>query len=299
MKKTVIIGANSYIARSLIETMRQERHPDPALYDLAPEQCGGGADYRQLDILDPASFDEIDLRADHIYLFSGKTGTSAGFDEYESFIRVNETGLLNLLTAYRKQGSKAKIIFPSTRLVYRGGEEPLGEDAEKEFRTVYAMNKYACERYLAMYQNMFGVNYLVFRICVPYGNAAGGASYGTVGSFLNCAANGRDIPVYGTGEQRRTFTHIADLCRIMIAGAEDGRCMNGAFNVGGETLSIYGAAKKIADKYGVSVKSVPWREEDLRLESGSTVFDSGKLDGILGCGYAHGFDSWLNSLDLS
>ena len=76
----------------------------------------------------------------------GKTGTITGFGNYEEFIDINEKALLNILNEYRNQHSSAKIIYPSTRLVYRGDDMPLKEDAVKEFKTIYAINKYACEQ---------------------------------------------------------------------------------------------------------------------------------------------------------
>lgn len=178
-----------------------------------------------INILDDKSVSEIDFACDVIFMFIGKTGSANGFDDYDTFIDVNERALLNLLNAYRNAGSTAKIVFPSTRLVYKGKSGPRKEDDEKEFKTIYAINKYACESYLAQYHNVFDVNYCIFRICVPYGTLIEGASsYGTAEFMISKASKGENISLYGDGSVRRTLTYMEDLCKVMIEGARSNSC---------------------------------------------------------------------------
>lgn len=296
MATVTVIGANSYIARNLTELYAGGN--DFFLYDRDEGHRDGRARYQQVDLLGGADWDRVNFDCDLLYLFTGRTGAWAGFAEYESFIDVNEKILLGLLEAYRRKQSRAKIIFPSTRLIYRGGRGLLAETAEKEFKTVYAMNKYSCENYLRMYGELFAVRYCVFRICVPYGSLVEGlGSYGTVAFFLQQARQGGPVTVYGTGEQRRTFTHIEDLCRVLWEGGRHEACLNDAFNIGGaDQLTIGEVAEKIAAAYGVAVRHVPWPEEGRKLESGDTVFASQRLDRLLGNLYGHTLDGWLAEL---
>ena len=170
-----------------------------------------------------------------------------------------------------------KVIFPSSRLVYKGSDMPLAEDAPKEAKTVYAANKIACELYLEAYHNRFGIPYDVIRICVPYGNIiSSDYSYGTVGFFMREIAAGRPIPLFGGGKQGRTFTHVEDICaavELLMASDEDG-----VFNVGGENLSLYEAALKVVGGDAAKVRAVDWPPEALLIESGGTMFDSTKLE---------------------
>jgi UDP-glucose 4-epimerase len=227
-------------------------------------------------------------------MFVGKTGSMKGFEEYGDFIDINEKALLNILNEYKSQNSSAKIIFPSTRLVYKGKKGLIDENGEKEFKTIYSVNKYACEQYLNIYNNLFGVSFVVFRICVPYGTLVPNAtSYGTAEFMLNNAFNSKDIILYGTGEMRRTILHIKDLCNILILGALSKECMNTTFNIGGENVSLFEMANLIAKKYKVSVNFVPWTKESFAIESGDTVFDSNKLDSILNYTYEYTFAHWI------
>lgn len=293
--KAAIIGANSYIARNFIYVMK-EKWPsmDLMLYDAAACQVDGEPHYQQINVLDKESVKIIDFSCDLIYMFVGKTGSAAGFDQYELFVQVNQIALLNVMDEYRRQGSKAKLIFPSTRLVYKGVESTLKEDGEKEFKTVYAINKFACEQYLKMYHDVFGIQYCILRICIPYGTLIPGASsYGTIEFMQKKAMNNEAIILFGDGKQRRTFTYMGDLCMVLYLVGVSNDCVNDVYNVGGEDYSLDEVAGFIALKYGVTVEHVEWPRTEQIIESGSTVFDSKKMDQVVGMKYSMKLKQWL------
>lgn len=295
MNKVAIIGANSYIARNLHYIFRKhKKNYQIDLYDYQSTfKDSIYKRYQQINFFDINSISQIDMNVDVIYIFSGKTGSINGFDEFSEFIDINEKVLLNILNEYKSQHSKAKIIFPSTRLIYKGKKGKLKEDSEKEQRTIYAMNKYSCERYLEMYHNVFGIEYIIFRICLPYGTLIENASsYGTVEFMINKASLGNNISLYGDGSLRRTLTYIEDLCDILIEGAFSNECKNDIYNIGGEDYSLKEMAKIIAKKYNVSVEYIPWPSIALSIEGGDTVFDSSKLDKIIDKKYKMKFKDW-------
>ncbi len=283
MKRVAVLGANGYIARNLVYVLKRD-YPDYELnlYGIEPKSLDNCENYVSVDMTAKEDVKKIDLSCDIVFMFVGKTGSANGFDEYEAFIDVNERTLLNLLNEYRKQKSRARIVYPSTRLVYKGKDEPQREEDEKEFKTVYAINKYACEQYLEQFHRIYDVQYSIFRICIPYGTLIPKASsYGTAEFMLNKAAKGENITIYGDGSVRRTLTYVYDLCKILIEGAISEGCANSVFNVGGEDYSLKDMAELIAKKYGIGIDYVPWPDDALKIESGSTVFDSSKLDALI------------------
>lgn len=299
-KSIIIIGSNGYIGRHLAKVLADEEYR-LKLYDVQPGPLDKemGAWYKSLDILDKEALAELEVDADAIFVFSGLTGTSVGFKRYEEFINTNEVGLLNILDLLKARGSHARVVFPSSRLVYRGVKGgKLKEDDAKEFKTVYAMNKFACENYLEMYRQCFGIDYTVFRICVPYGHLLGDYSYGTMGFLLGRARKGESITLYGDGSQRRTFTHISDICFVLKEASFRGDTLNDIFNIGGaDDLSMLELAEKVAEKYGVDVEFREWPPLDLAIESGDTLFDSSKLDHLLKYEYKYNLEDWLKGLD--
>lgn len=295
MKSVSIIGSNSYIARNLIFLINEEyKDLQLFLYDREDKHRDGLPNYSSIDVFDVDSLIKINFSVDAVIVFTGKTGTLAGFDDYKNFVEVNEIALLNIINVMRQADSKAKLVFPSTRLVYKGSDEPLKEDSAKEFKTIYAINKYSCENYLSMYSRIYGLRYCIFRICVPYGTLIQGAtSYGTAEFFLSKAEKGENITLYGDGSVRRTLTYIGDLCRILIEGSLSDDCLNDVYNIGGEEYSLRQMAEIIAQKYGVDVLFSGWPENALKIESGSTVFDDSKLKSVLNCEYKVKFSNWI------
>ncbi len=300
MKKITIVGANSYIARNVLYVLNHcEEEYDISLYDHGAEHVDGSAPYQCINILSAESVKQIDMDCDVIFMFVGKTGSANGFDDYDLFIDVNERALLNLLNEYRRQKSTAKIIFPSTRLVYKGKPGLLKEDSEKEFKTIYAINKFACEQYLEQYNRVFGVQYCIFRICIPYGTLIKKASsYGTAEFMLKNAKSGKNISLYGDGSVRRTLTSMRDLCNILIDGSLSPKCLNDVFNIGGEDYSLKEMAEQIAKKYGVGIDYIDWPDVSLKIESGNTVFDDCKLRVAINVNYKDTFESWISRMEL-
>ncbi len=279
MKKCAVIGGKGYIGKHLAFYLKG-RSFEVMTYDVIP--CDD-ENYQCVDMTDVGSVSQIDLDVDYIFMFAGLTGTYAGFDAYEKYININEIALLNLLDAIRKSENRPKVIFPSTRLVYKGYDKPLKEDDEKEAKTIYAANKIACEGYLQAYHDSFDIPYTVFRICIPYGNMLStDYSFGTVGFFIRQASAGRDITLYGGGTIKRTFTHMEDLCYQIVEGAMKEESDRQIYNIGGETLSLRQAAEIVAAKFGTNVVGVPWPERDLRIESDNTYFDDTKIQALLG-----------------
>ncbi len=293
-----ILGANGYIGRHLAYYLNHRGFQVYA-YDIQPERnqnLPAEIQYEQFDIC--SNYEHINFNVDYLFVFSGITGTKNGFEQYRTFIEVNEIGLLNILSKVKDMEQKPKIIFPSTRLVYKGVEQPLPEDAEKEAKTIYAANKLACERYLKMYSHSFGITYTIYRICVPYGNQFDGEfSYGTVGAFLNRAKGGGTITLYGDGSIKRTLTHVMSICQQIADSMMIAQSNNNIYNITGETFSLRELAEKIAAIYGTPVTFIPWNEIDLKIESGSTVFDGCKIEELVSIDPKWKFDDWVKEVN--
>lgn len=288
--KVAIIGGKGYIGNHLVYYLKQ-RDIFPMVYDV---QESDEPNYRKIDITNPDSVASIDLNVDFIFMFAGLTGTYAGFDKYQLYNTINEIGLLNVLDAIRNSQYRPKIIFPSTRLVYKGVDKALKETDEKETKTIYAVNKIACEGLLQAYKASFDIPYTVFRICIPYGNLlSSDYSFGTVGFFIKMAKSGKDITLYGGGHIKRTFTHMEDLCYQLVEGAFNPDSNGEIYNIGGETFSLREVAEIVAAKFNVNVVDVPWPERDLRIESNHTYFDDTKIRSLI-----H-IDKYRNLIDFS
>lgn len=296
--KALVIGSAGYLGRHLcIELERQGVQFQHC--DIHAKSCHFSSSYKQIDVTNLVELRSLDADVDTLYMFAGLTGTAAGFAKYADFIRTNELGLLNVLSWINETCCRARVVYPSTRLVYKGrADRSLCEDDEKETKTLYALNKLSSEYLLAMYRSAFDIPYTVFRVCVPFGSRIDGAvSYGTIGAFLETCRAGRDIVLFGDGRMRRTFTHVEDICRIMVLSSQSRLCEDQILNIGGECLSLHDVACMIAEKFRVNVSFCDWPPLLLRLESGDTVFDDGRLRSrLVDFRYRHTLRSSLDEL---
>ena len=295
--RCAVFGANGYLGSHLAHALRSAGH-DVQGYGIRTQPLLPDLPYTSLDVTKPDHWKRFEPEIDAVFFFSGLTGTHQGFEQAQRYLQVNEGGLLQLLERIRASGRKPKIIFPSTRLVYGGCDSPLKEDAPELPKSIYAINKLACEQLLRAYHLSFDIKYVTYRICVPYGSfLKAGHSYGMIGFFLGMAKAGKNIIVFGDGSQRRTLTHAREICRQIIDTAFLPETTANVFNIGGEDYSLKEIADEIARKYRVSVEYSPWPKADLSLETGSTVFDDTRIRHLLSAAPPlHTFASWVKEL---
>lgn len=297
-KKCLVFGANGYIGRHLVHNLLQNGNT-VTTFGLADNASDSARDHRVFDITDRASLDGIDWNVDVVFMFAGLTGTYVGFQRTEQFVKVNEIGLLNVLEAISASAYRPRLVFPSTRLVYRGSDYAVREDHPCEPKTIYAVNKLACEHLLRVYSNSFNIDHTIYRVCVPYGNLVGtGYSYGTVGSFMQQAAANRVIRLFGDGSLRRSFTHVQDLCDQILISCLSDSTRNQTFNTLGEDLSLGSVAEAIAKKYDARLEFTPFPDKDLKIESGHTVFDAAKLQSLFPISLKYKVSDWLENITI-
>ena len=300
IKKSLVIGATGYLGSNLCKILHDNDHfvtgtgrnTEAPIYLQAHN-------YIQLDLESQSDLEQLDLEYDYIFLFAAKTGTLNSFENAKEFISINEIALTNLLNKISQLSVSPKIIFPSSRLVYKGKDSALVETDQLYSKTIYARNKISCESYLSMYSKLYGINYTIFRICIPYGNlVSDNISYGTIGYFMNCVANNVDISLFGDGSQKRSFTHIEDLCYMILESLNyNEETNNEIFNIDGEDFSLKDAAGLFSSHYGVDVKHTDWPDSYKIIESGHTYFNGNKLNSIINYKRKRTLKNWLLTLN--
>ncbi|WP_373166646.1 NAD-dependent epimerase/dehydratase family protein [Agathobaculum sp. Marseille-P7918] len=297
MTRIAVIGANGYLARNFTFLCKNKANIRLYAYGYEDRQLDGYENYTPIDVFSKEDMRNVASSCDVIYFFTGKTGTLQGFEQHDEFLNLNIRALVNTLNAAKECNPFVKIVFPSTRLVYKGAEHRLTEDAEKQFLTPYALQKFMCEQYLEMYKNLYGIRYSVARICVPYGSHIGEVSaYGTIGFFIHQLRETGSIKLFGDGHQTRTFTYIDDLCNDLLFLGINEACDNQVYNIGGENLSLKDLAGLIVNRFGGRVEYIEWPEYALKIESGDTMFDSSKLDLLTGLSERTRINEWLQSI---
>lgn len=292
MKKALLFGANGYLGRHLaifLKKFKIEFIPT----GLSDTSIDNYSNYRKIDVTKKADLLRLDFNVDFVFVFCGLTGTDNSTDIANNFYQVNVQGLEHIIQRCLPF-KKTRLIFPSTRLVYKGVQNtPLIETSAKETKTTYAKNKLACEKLL---ENS-NVNYTIFRICVPYGNLFDHQySYGTIGFFLKKGINGENIKIFGDGSLKRTFSHVEDIMNIILLSLKSKVTLNEIYNIGSDdSLSLLTVAKMISDKYSVGIEFSSWPKYALAIESGDTIFDDQKLKSLTAYKYKHSLQAWIET----
>jgi len=253
----------------------------------------------RFDILNTDHVDALPWNVDVVYLFAGVNGTLKSFLNPIDYLNINILGLGNILRSIEKSNYRPRIVFPSSRLVYKGSVFPLTEESPKEAKTVYAASKIAAEHLLEAYAKNYDLPCTIIRLCVPYGSLSKVAyGYGTIGNMVDQARGQGIIRLFGDGAMRRTFTHVADLCEIFVRLGLPSKETFGLFNMPGDNLSLIEAAQGLSRRFNAKIEMIEWTDEFLRIESGDTVFDGSRLIEKFMWTASYSFFDWVDTVDL-
>ncbi len=201
---------------------------------------------------------------------------------------TNQRGTEVVLEAAMKQG--ATVLLASTSEVYGKSKCPFHETASLSIgapstgRWGYACTKAHCEFLALAYHRERGLPVVVCRLFNTVGPRQTGRYGMVLPRFVQQALTQRPITVYGDGSQSRSFTHVSDCVRAMVALSQHKDALGQIFNIGSTAeITIRDLAylvKEIAqssspivtiphvEAYGHDVDDVQRRLPDLsRIES--------------------------------
>lgn len=283
--KITIVGANSFLSRNFVHYLINEQNfklDNIYLYDIQDEYIDNAKKYKKIDLLDTNDISKINLDVSAVYFFSGVTGTVNGFEYYKDFIDINNIALVNFLEYCRNSKYDPLIVYPSSRLIYKENvKKAVKETDDIELKSVYAITKFAAEEYIKLYSKCFDIKYCILRICTPYGSLINSdGHYGTFKFFVDQASLEGVVTLFGKGDGKKTYTHVYDICSILSIAPEKKEMINEVLNIGGDTKSLLEIAEIIAADYNAAVKHIEWPDINKKVDGGTVVFDSTKLDKI-------------------
>lgn len=167
--------------------------------------------------------------------------------------RTSIDGAHNMLELARQHG--ARILQASTSEVY--GDPELSPQPESYCgavntygpRACYDEGKRGAETLFYEYGRRFGVDTRIARIFNTYGPRMDAEDGRVVSNFVVQALDGRDITIYGTGQQTRSFCYVDDLIEglIRLMGTEIG--VPGPVNLGNpREFTVLQLARMVLDK---------------------------------------------------
>jgi len=153
---------------------------------------------------------------------------------FESYARHNILATQRLLEAARKSAALRKFVYASSSSVYGDAERfPTDEGVLPKPVSPYGVTKLAAEHLAALYFKSYGVPAVSLRYFTVYGPRQRPDM--AFHRFIRAALEGREITLYGDGEQTRDFTYIEDAVQANISAAESGPAGE-VFNIGGGSV---------------------------------------------------------------
>ncbi len=167
-------------------------------------------------------------------------------------IKTNIIGAINVLNLAKK--TNACVLQASTSEVYGNPakhpqrEEYWGNVNPVGIRSCYDEGKRAAETLFFDYHRQFGVNIKVARIFNTYGPNMQENDGRVVSNFIVQALAGKDITIYGDGNQTRSFCYISDQIEGMIRLMNSDPQITGPVNIGNPCeITVRELAEKIIE----------------------------------------------------
>lgn len=178
---------------------------------------------------------------------------------------INIAGLINVLNNCKEYNVKT-VLFSSSAAVYGNNEEvPLLEKFNLKPMSFYGISKMTAENYLRVYHDLYGINTVVFRFANVYGERQGdGGEGGVVSIFCKLLAAGKQVTIFGDGEQTRDFVYAGDVARALEAGLNSSgyNTINVAMEEETSVNQLLAAFKDVVNNQ-IEVKYEPAREGDI------------------------------------
>lgn len=253
MKRILVTGGCGFIGSNLCRELLKEKNK---IICLDNYECG----YRNniIDLLENENFEfiehdiinpiEININIDEIYHLACPASPKNYQKDPIKTIKTNVIGTMNMLQIAKKFNSK--ILLSSTSEVYGNpmispqNEEYWGNVNPVGIRSCYDEGKRIAETLMIEYKRKYNVNIRIARIFNTYGPYLSENDGRVVSNFIIQSLHNKNITIYGTGNQTRSFCYIDDLISGLMKLMKNE--YNGPINLGNPNeITIKELAKNI------------------------------------------------------
>ncbi len=186
--------------------------------------------FEQADICDAALAGAAMARADAVIHFAAETHVDRSIDDADDFLITNIVGTRVLLEAARRRGIK-RFLQISTDEVY--GSVPKGavdEDAPLRPNSPYSAAKAGADLLVRSYRETYGYPAIIVRSTNNFGPFQFPEK--VIPLFMTNLLDGKKVPLYGKGENRRDWIYVDDNCRAIELVFDKGNSGE-IYNIGG------------------------------------------------------------------
>lgn len=200
-KKALVTGASGFLGSHTANALTRAGY-EVTLFNLHPSEYKLPEQKEIIgDILDKEAIKDAAKGMDYVYHFAGMADIEETNSKPYETCESNVLGTINVLEA-AKQAKAKRFVFASTVYVYSntGG--------------FYRASKQACENFIELYQEQYGLPYTILRYGSLYGRRSGPTN--GIYKLIKSAIENDEITYHGDPDAMREYIHVADAAKLSI-----------------------------------------------------------------------------------
>jgi UDP-glucuronate 4-epimerase len=160
-----------------------------------------------------------ETRPDVVVHLAAWAGVRPSLEKPALYSDVNVTGTVNLLELAREFSTRC-FVFGSSSSVYGGNTKVPFSESDPVDRPVspYAATKRAGELFCHAYAHNFSMHITCLRFFTVYGPRQRPEM--AIHKFAQLMFDGKEVPIFGSGESRRDYTYVEDIVSGILAAIE-------------------------------------------------------------------------------
>ena len=242
MSRVLVTGAAGTIGAAVVRRLLRDPDFEVRVSDQrpAPDWMREGAEVHAGDLRDLEQARAARHGCSHVIHLAAIVGGIANFHKLPFTLSEVNHALYNAVFRAAIDEGVERFTYVSSSMVFENAEQfPTREEYLPRCpppRSAYGWSKLAGEVYCRAAHDEFG---LPFTICRPF-NAYGpgempddepGIAHAVPDLLRKAFAGMRPLPIFGSGEQTRTLTHIDDIADGVVTAMANPAALNEDFNV--------------------------------------------------------------------
>jgi len=160
------------------------------------------------------------------------------------------------------------------------------DEKHPEFPTdIYSANKSVSEKYVLIYSNAYQIRATVLRLSNTFGprSSIHSSEFTFNNYFIGLALQGKDIPIFGEGKQKRNVIYIEDAIEALIQASQTEKVNGDVFFLASDQHYSVAQIAEATVKYIGSgrVKFVDWPKVRKSVEIGDANISNQKIKKVL------------------
>ena len=240
MTRILVTGGTGFIGSHLVSGLTKSEENEVIVYSTrkpGKQQLSSGTKYILGNISDSSLITQT-LKAHDIevvYHLAWNSIHETSLENTAADLEANLLGTVNLLEACRKNGVRRVIFMSSGGTVYGLPDTlPISESQATHPISAYGVTKLAAEKYLGLFQHLYGLEGVIIRPSVPYGPGQDPAQrQGAIAVFIDRVLRSEPITIWGDGSSLRDYFYVGDMVDPLINAISIPADVNNIFNLGG------------------------------------------------------------------